>query len=274
MKNGNRKARSDGRAVIKVFLSDVYGTLVGLEGMTSDQLSLNIASEVLGQRLSIDPVKFGRAVSRLRLDMAKKRDLPLQSQSGPEGWARINVRALALFGYPCTLSQGRRISHRFTETLETMKVKTGMRAFLHDLIVSGLGGNKVGRGWKAYVASNSTENRVLLTLRTRVLARYFIGIFTPDNLGGARKPDPEFYLAICRKLGIRPEEAVMMGSSLFNDLAAAAAGLWVIWLEDSGKPDIIDTAAELFGKDVWKRIFICNSLEQARDVVKGVFRNP
>lgn len=41
------------------------------------------------------------------------------------------------------------------------------------------------------------------------------------------KPNPNYFLEIAEKLGVRPEECVMIGNSVMDDMAAARAGLKV-----------------------------------------------
>jgi putative hydrolase of the HAD superfamily len=69
----------------------------------------------------------------------------------------------------------------------------------------------------------------------RVAVRpYFHHLWTSKELGAA-KPNPEFFLAITRRLGLRPEECVMVGNDYAKDIAGAkAAGLRTIWLAPAG----------------------------------------
>ncbi len=69
------------------------------------------------------------------------------------------------------------------------------------------------------------------------------------------KPSPKYFTEICEKLGIKPEECVMIGNSVQDDMAAARAGLKVFlvpeWLENPAEEDhsalpqgTLDEAAE------------------------------
>jgi phosphoglycolate phosphatase len=46
-----------------------------------------------------------------------------------------------------------------------------------------------------------------------------------------RKPHPEIVLQACRRLGVAPSEAVMIGDSFNDMLAARAAGMGVVLVE-------------------------------------------
>jgi FMN phosphatase YigB (HAD superfamily) len=274
--NGHEKVRSRGPVRIKAFLCDVYGTLIRLDGMTSDDLAVAMAAEVLGKNLHIDPRKFGESVYRLRLEMARNKRLPLSQQSGPEGWARINVLALGQFGVECTKAQGKRISTRYTETLDTMRAGKGVHKFLHDVLKRGLGERHIGSRWRAYAATNSSLARVRWMLSTRVLLGYFRGIICPETLGGIRKPDPKFFLRACEAAECEPHEALVLGNSRINDLSAAAAGLWTILLEGHEKTDgrAAQEAEDLFGPGIWSRVLPCANLDDAKDTIMRFFANP
>jgi 5'-nucleotidase len=50
------------------------------------------------------------------------------------------------------------------------------------------------------------------------------------------KPDPASYHAACAALGVRPEQAVMVGDNWHNDVAGAVnAGLRAVWYNPSGR---------------------------------------
>ena len=50
-----------------------------------------------------------------------------------------------------------------------------------------------------------------------------------------KKPDPRLFLEACRKLGVKPEEAVYVGDLFYRDvLGAAQAGLTPVWMWDNG----------------------------------------
>lgn len=66
-------------------------------------------------------------------------------------------------------------------------------------------------------------------------------VFSPDVLG-LRKPDPAAFLAVLQKMKARPEEAVMVGDSLENDiLPAQSAGI---------KPILIDRNEDIEVRDL------------------------
>lgn len=84
-------------------------------------------------------------------------------------------------------------------------------------------------------ASNAAQVRAALE---RVgLSRYIETIFTAAELNGSRKPDVAFFRELEGALGIRPENAVMIGDSFTDDvLGATAAGWRSVWLNPQRSP--------------------------------------
>ena len=61
-------------------------------------------------------------------------------------------------------------------------------------------------------------------------------VFTATDLG-TRKPDPTFFLAATRRLGVLPHEAVMIGDSYAEDVVGAKeAGLSAVWWNERCLP--------------------------------------
>jgi HAD superfamily hydrolase (TIGR01549 family) len=79
--------------------------------------------------------------------------------------------------------------------------------------------NVLVRRYKLALAANQpVENREFL--REQGLLSFFTLDLVPGELGFA-KPDPRFFLTILEKLKVRPEQAVMVGDRLDNDIYPA-----------------------------------------------------
>jgi putative hydrolase of the HAD superfamily len=84
------------------------------------------------------------------------------------------------------------------------------------------------------------------------LDRWFSTLIISGDLE-VRKPDPAYFRIALDRLGIRADEAVMVGNSLKNDIdGAQSVGIFAVWLNREGRdpgearPDaIISTLAEL-----------------------------
>ena len=54
---------------------------------------------------------------------------------------------------------------------------------------------------------------------------------TYENIGFC-KPNPAYYMEITRRLGVRPEECLMVGNDVTEDMVAAEIGMQVFLLTD------------------------------------------
>lgn len=84
-------------------------------------------------------------------------------------------------------------------------------------------------GYRLAVLSNYVAEVQREKLEHFGLTGYFDGLFFIEDIP-APKPDPRAFLTICERLNVLPEEAVMVGDSLTNDVKGAlSAGLRAIW---------------------------------------------
>lgn len=75
-------------------------------------------------------------------------------------------------------------------------------------------------GLSLAVCTNKPEKATLGILDELGLGGFFDVVVGGDSLDGVRKPDPRPLLAVLERLGVEPDEAVMVGDSE-NDVAAA-----------------------------------------------------
>ena len=74
-------------------------------------------------------------------------------------------------------------------------------------------------------------------LRASGLERFFEAVVISGELG-IGKPDSRIFLHALGRMGLSPQEAVMVGNSLVRDvLGAKRAGLWAVWIRRPGPPD-------------------------------------
>ncbi len=101
------------------------------------------------------------------------------------------------------------------------------------------------RGAKLAVVSN-WDSYLPKLLAALGLDRFF-PVVVVSALEGTSKPDPEIFLRACRRLEVRPAEAIHVGDSVAEDLAGArAAGLSALLLDRAdGHPQIADRIRSL-----------------------------
>ncbi|MBQ6322803.1 MAG: YqeG family HAD IIIA-type phosphatase [Lachnospiraceae bacterium] len=66
-------------------------------------------------------------------------------------------------------------------------------------------------GFRTLMLSNNNKERI----------ERFLKNIDADYIDEAGKPDPAAYLEACRRLGVRPDQAVMIGDQLFTDIRGA-----------------------------------------------------
>lgn len=113
------------------------------------------------------------------------------------------------------------------------------------------------KGYKVAITTSRMYNSTMVGLRKFGLDEVFDAIVTSNDTT-KHKPDPEPVLITLDKLGAKPEEALMIGDSMFDIKCAHNAGVKAVlvgWAEavteeDLNGPDrpeyFIETAEELF----------------------------
>jgi phosphoglycolate phosphatase len=86
------------------------------------------------------------------------------------------------------------------------------------------------RGWRLACVTNKPREFTLPLLQRAGLASLLDAVVCGDEVQ-QRKPHPEIVLQACRRLGVAPSEAVMIGDSFNDMLAARAAGMGVVLVE-------------------------------------------
>ncbi|NJE04638.1 TIGR02253 family HAD-type hydrolase [Thermococcus sp. M36] len=95
------------------------------------------------------------------------------------------------------------------------------------------------------------------------LDAYFDKVFISDHLG-VKKPHPKIFKKALRKMGVEPEEAVMVGDRLYSDIyGAKQVGMITVWFK--------------YGKYADRELeyleyadFTIKSLEEVPEIVRGL----
>jgi phosphoglycolate phosphatase len=83
-------------------------------------------------------------------------------------------------------------------------------------------------GFALAICTNKPEQATRRILAALGLERHFAAVIGGDSVPGRPKPDPAMVLAVVDRLGVAPDEAVMVGDAPNDVLAARAAGLPVL----------------------------------------------
>ncbi len=109
--------------------------------------------------------------------------------------------------------------------------------------------------YKTIVATSSNRDRVDDILRSADIEKYFDDSICGDEVTKG-KPNPEVFLKSCQKLGVKPDEAIVIEDSEAGIQASAAADIKVICIPDMKYPE------EKFAKKTYK---IFKDLDEVKD---------
>lgn len=158
--------------------------------------------------------------------IATGRDLPFErllkereasiEEAGPGHWYRLGERYLGSDGIHSLMHRCAGIIRE--DYMAFHNVIPGMKETLGDLSGS----------FSLGVIANQLKE-VVIGLEVSGLRQCF-RVLALSELIGVKKPDQEIFRWAIREAGCLPEEAVMVGDRVDNDIApAASAGLWTIW---------------------------------------------
>lgn len=112
--------------------------------------------------------------------------------------------------------------------------------------------------YKTIVATSSNRHRVDIILESAKIASYFDDSICGDEVTKG-KPNPEVFLKSCEKLGVHPDEALVLEDSEAGIQAAHSANIRVICVPDMKYPE------EQYTQMTHK---IVNSLEDVLTLIK------
>lgn len=90
--------------------------------------------------------------------------------------------------------------------------------------------------YKTIVATSSTRERVNEILKNAQIEQYFDDSICGDEVTHG-KPHPEIFLTACKKLGVKPEEAIVLEDSEAGIEASHRANIKVICIPDMKQPE-------------------------------------
>lgn len=119
----------------------------------------------------------------------------------------------------------RDLSEAFRESLRA-------RCLAYDDVLPAL--KQMAGRYALAVTTNGPEDVQDVKLRASGLRSFFPTLIASSAVG-AGKPDPAIFIVTLDRLGARPEDALVIGDNLENDVAGArAAGLRCVWVNRTG----------------------------------------
>lgn len=174
---------------ITTVLFDFDGTLVDTNEVIIQSFQYTFM-KVLGEEKPVEDIirTFGEP---LALTMSKMLDIP------PE-------EAMEIYR-----------SYHYQKFEELIRIFPGMMALIKEL---------KKRGYKLAIVTSRLRNTTIQGLKKYDMEQYFDYIVTADDTD-KHKPDPTPIAIALEKLNSRPEEALMVGDSMFDILCAHNAGV-------------------------------------------------
>jgi HAD superfamily hydrolase (TIGR01509 family) len=148
-----------------------------------------------------------------------------------EGRRREDILRHFLGDLPSSMiaDYGHRKDQFFEENFDDIRLIPGVREFLGALSTAGI--------WAA-IATSASSARTRATLRRLGLEKNFRTVVTADDVG-AGKPDPTVYLLAGQRLGLFPEELLVLEDAPCGVLAAKAAGMKCIGVSTNGRAEAL-----------------------------------
>jgi putative hydrolase of the HAD superfamily len=103
---------------------------------------------------------------------------------------------------------------------------------------------ELGTGWTIALATNAADSEEAEIWSALALAGldHLIDLVYCSRGVGHRKSAPEYFAHVLNDLGIRPDQAVMVGDDFEGDVRAAnRAGIRAIWFRENGTEDSSDS---------------------------------
>ena len=101
-------------------------------------------------------------------------------------------------------------------------------------------------GRKIYLLSNAQEVFTRPELELLHLPQYFDGIFL-SSVHQCKKPDPEYFNQLAKTFDLRPEECIMIGNDVHDDIGLAnAAGIDSIYIHSNLSGKVTGTVPSTF----------------------------
>lgn len=116
--------------------------------------------------------------------------------------------------------------------------------FAHEYALSRL----KARGYRLGIASNSIRNTVEVMVRQAHLEQYFEIMLSNEDVRHP-KPDPEIYITAIQKLGISPEECLIVEDNEHGIRAARAAGACVLEVADVDEVTLENIEGFIYSSD-------------------------
>lgn len=158
-------------------------------------------------------------------EMMKQLGMPVRGEAAVRNWVGNGVQRLverALINAVDGMPDQALMDKAYPIYLELYKENTSQRSCVYDGVIEGIEWI-IAQGYRVACVTNKAEAFTIPLLKDKGLFDYFEVIVSGDTCA-EKKPHPMPLLYAAEKLGVAPENALMIGDSRSDVKAARAAG--------------------------------------------------
>ncbi|QGY46912.1 HAD-IA family hydrolase [Maribellus comscasis] len=155
---------------------------------------------------------------KLGLNISDEEHQTFQGTATDLMWKRLKTKYKLPHSIPELVEMTNSIVSPYFESLENIEPMPGVKKLIQLLTKKGL---------PLAVASSSYPDVIALILKKTDLKKYF-SVVVDSQMAGASKPEPDIFLLTAAKLGVSPEECLVIEDSTNGIKAAQKAGMKVV----------------------------------------------
>lgn len=158
-------------------------------------------------------------------EMMKQLGMPVRGEAAVRNWVGNGVQRLterALINAVDGMPDQELMDKAYPIYLELYKENTSKRSRVYDGVIEGIEWI-IAQGYRVACVTNKAEAFTIPLLKDKGLFDYFEVIVSGDTCA-EKKPHPMPLLYAAEKLGVAPENALMIGDSRSDVISARAAG--------------------------------------------------
>lgn len=149
---------------------------------------------------------------------------------------------------------------------ERCRMNPGVSEFLEDL---------QSRNYTIALGSSTSHKFIAMVLERFGIYKYFQEIVSAEDVNGISKPEPDIFLLVAKKLGVQPNECLVIEDSDNGIRSAKRAGMFCIQYVGSRSYEKEETFADLY-INTFRNISIdnlCAKLQNAQTSIETVLMN-
>ena len=100
-------------------------------------------------------------------------------------------------------------------------------------------------GYKLAVASNSIKDTVRLMMERSGLEGY-LDLYLSNQDVTNSKPDPEIYISAAKKLGVNPNECLILEDNFIGKKAAKLSGAWLMEINETDEVNYLNIIQKIY----------------------------